>query len=169
MTGPAPLGAPFHVGVVVRDLEAARAQLSELFGLEWGPVMAVDRYEVRTGDGEDLVIPTRLCYSVQEPRIELIAENRKTIWIANDESNLHHIGFWSADLAADSARLAAVGWPLELCGRNGADAPATFAYHRNPLGARIELVDEGIREAMETYLFTTDASTDGPAAPSPPG
>ncbi|HVC69817.1 MAG TPA: hypothetical protein VNC61_06080 [Acidimicrobiales bacterium] len=46
---------------------------------------------------------------------------------------------------------------MELCGRAGDDAPASFAYHRTVGGARIEIVDAGMREAM-AFLFRFDES-----------
>ena len=42
---------------------------------------------------------------------------------------------------ADGAGLAGSGCPLQLCGRAGDEAPVAFAYHRNDLGVRIEIVD----------------------------
>ena len=33
----------YHVGIVVTDIEAASARLSEMLGVTWGPVMAARR------------------------------------------------------------------------------------------------------------------------------
>ena len=96
-----------------------------------------------------------MCYSVDDPHMELIQEVPGSIWVCNEHSNLHHIGFWSDDLAADGSALTGVGCPLQLCGRSGTDAPVSFAYHRNELGVRIEIVDAAIREAMG-FLFQPD-------------
>ena len=49
----------------------------------------------------------------------------------------------------------ASGCPLQLCGRAGDDAPVSFAYHRNELGVRFELVDATMREDM-AFLFEPD-------------
>jgi hypothetical protein len=144
--------------MVVRDVSAAQAELSALLGLTWGPVLAIDTYEVRDGAGEDRTTPTTFCYSVEEPRLELVQEVAGSVWTVSEGSNLHHIGFWSTDLPGDSARLAAAGWALELCGRQGAHAPVSFAYHRNELGARIELVDAALRPTMEGFLFRPESS-----------
>ena len=78
-----------------------------------------------------------------------------SLWVCNEHSNLHHIGFWSDDLATDSAELAGSGCPLQLCGRAGGAAPVSFAYHRNDLGIRIEIVDAAMRETM-SFLFRPD-------------
>ena len=93
-----------------------------------------------------------MCYSVDGPHLELIEEVPGSIWVVNEHSNLHHIGFWSDDLVAEGSELAQAGCPLQLCGRSGDDAPVSFGYHRNDLGVRIELVDSTLREAMG-FLF----------------
>jgi hypothetical protein len=98
-----------------------------------------------------------MCYSVDAPHLELIEEVPGSVWVCNQQSNLHHIGFWSDDLAADHARLTGSGCPMQLCGRAGDDAPASFAYHRNNSGVRIEIVDATMREAMG-FLFRPDES-----------
>ncbi len=143
----------YHVGIVVADLGAAQAQLSDQIGVRWGPVLHFDANELRDATGEDIVLPITFCYSVEEPHLELIQELPGSVWVRNDQSNLHHIGFWSGDLPADSERLAGSACPMQLCGRSGTVAPATFAYHRNDLGVRIEIVDAALRPTMESFAF----------------
>jgi hypothetical protein len=143
----------YHVGIVVPDIAAARTQFNEQLGVTWGPVMHLDTADYRDGVGHDLVLPTTICYSVEEPRLELIEEVPGSVWVCNHHSNLHHIGFWSDDLPADSSRLVGVGCPLQLAGRAGDNAPMSFAYHLNALGVRIEIVDAAMREVMGSYLF----------------
>jgi hypothetical protein len=142
----------YHVGIVVPDLGEAQATVTDQLGITWGPVLHLDATEVRAGDDDDLVLPTTICYSVEAPHLELIEEVPGTVWACNEHSNLHHIGFWSDDLGGSSAILSAAGCPLQLCGRSGAVAPASWAYHRNELGIRVEIVDAGIRDAM-SFLF----------------
>jgi len=138
----------YHVGIVVTDVAAARVTLSEQFGVEWGPLMQLDAVDYRDGRGNDLVLPTTMCYSVDAPHLELIEEQPGTVWVRNEHSNLHHIGLWTSDLAADSARIAGAGCPLQLCARAGDKAPVSFAYHGHELGIRVELVDTAMQEAM---------------------
>jgi catechol 2,3-dioxygenase-like lactoylglutathione lyase family enzyme len=155
---PIELSPHFHVGIVVADLRAARARLTDQLGVRWGPVMHLDAVEYRDADGRDVELPTTMCYSTGDPCLELIEEVPGTVWVRNEHSNLHHLGAWSADLAGDSASLGAAGCPLQLCGRTGADAPTAFAYHRDDeLGIRVELVDAGMRDAM-AFLFTPDGA-----------
>ncbi len=148
-----PLSTHYHVGIVVPDIHAARETLARQLDVAWGPIMHLDAVEHRDSNGNDIELPTTMCYSVDAPHLELIQEVPGSIWSCNDQSNLHHIGFWSDDLVADGDRLSAVGCPMQLCGRSAAEAPVTFAYHRNDLGIRIELVDATMREAM-SFLFT---------------
>ncbi len=130
--------------------------MTELLGVVWGPVLHLDTADYRDGDGADLVLPTTLCYSVGEPCLELIPEVPGTVWVRNEHSNLHHIGVWSDDLQSDSVSMTGAGCPLQLCGREGGDAPRAFAYHRDDaLGVRVELVDASMRDSM-AFLFQPD-------------
>jgi hypothetical protein len=152
MTGPR-LGAHFHVGIVVADLDAAQSELSEQLGISWGAPLRFEAIELRSGEGNDLVLPSSICYSVEEPRLELIEEVPGSVWSRNDHSNLHHIGYWSDDFVADGERLGAVGCPLQLCGRAGDTAPVSFSYHRSDLGVRVEIIDATMRPAIESMMF----------------
>ena len=150
------MNAHYHVGIIVKDLPAARSQLTQQLGLTWGPVLHLPRAEFRDAGGHDVLLPTTFCYSVEQPCLEIIQEVPGSVWECNDNSNLHHIGFWSDDIATDSARMSEVGCPLQFAGRSGEVAPAGFSYQRNnELGVRIELVDSAMREAM-SFLFVAD-------------
>ena len=150
--GPVGLGPHFHVGIVVPDLAAACARFTELLGCAWGPIMARD-IPARDARGTDVLLPNQLCYSTEAPHLELILETPGTPWVCNAHSNLHHLGFFSGALASATAALSAAGCPLEIMGGHGDGGPVGWAYHRDPLGVRIELVDEAIRASMETHLF----------------
>lgn len=143
----------YHVGIVVPDLEAAQAYYTDLLGLEWGPVLETD-VEVRLGDGSERVFPNKIVYSSTPPHLELIQETPGSPWVCNEHSNLHHIGIFSGDFGADAQRLVGSACPLEMYGGHGDGPPSTFTYHRDPWGVRIELVDDAIRQTMETFMFT---------------
>lgn len=150
-----PLSPHYHVGIVVPEIAAARAELSAQLGVVWGPTLRLDAVDYRDESGNDIALPTTMCYSVGEPHLELILELPGSLWECNEYSNLHHIGFWSDDLAADGARLTGSGCPLQLCGRNGDVVPVSFSYHRNGLGVRVEIVNGEMRETM-AFLFEPD-------------
>lgn len=143
----------YHVGIVVTDISAAQARLSAMLGVTWGPVMRLDKVDYRDGNGKDIALPTTMCYSVGDPCLELIEELPGSVWVRNEHSNFHHIGYWSDELVDDSAGLSSAGCPLQLCGRSGGEAPVSFAYHRDEvLGVRFELVDATMRDTM-AFLF----------------
>jgi hypothetical protein len=146
------VGSFFHVGVVVPSLEAARAHLRETLDIVWGPIVDIDIAK-RDADGHNLVLPLRVCYSVEAPRIELIEELPGSVWECNEYSNLHHIGFWSDSLVADVEALVAGRCPLQLSGRDGDTAPVQSAYHRDPLGFTVELVDIANQSLLEQSMF----------------
>jgi hypothetical protein len=146
-------GELYHVGIVVPDVESAMAHFTELLGVVWGPVVKTDAFDVRDGDGNDLTLPNKLCYSTAPPYLELVEEVPGTVWVCNEHSNLHHIGFWTDALPSDSHAFSASQCPLQICGRDGAQSPVQFAYHRDPLGVRFELVDASLKPMMEEFMF----------------
>jgi len=146
-------GGLYHVGIVVPDVESAMAHFTELLGVVWGPVVQTDAIEVRDADGNDLTLPNRICFSTAAPHIELIQELPGSVWVCNEHSNLHHVGFWADALPSDSEAFTSSQCPLQICGREGAQVPAGWAYHRDPLGVRFELVDTAMKPVMEEFMF----------------
>lgn len=146
----------FHVGIVVEDLESARQRMTDLFGIVWGPIMRSPAVDVRDGDGTDRQLPSNICYSADQPSIELIEEVPGTVWTRNPHSNLHHIGFWTPNFDHDTAAVSGGACPVQLSGRTGDRAPANWVYHHDPvLGIRVELLDDSMREMMG-FLFRPD-------------
>ncbi len=152
-------GQLYHVGIVVPDVEAAMAHFTDLLGITWGPVVVTEGFPVREGDGTERVVPNKLCYSTEPPYLELVQEVEGTVWECNEHSNLHHIGVWTDALPADSATYTELRCPLQLCGRDDDGALVQFAYHRDPLGVRIELVDIAMKPMMEEFMFTAPEGT----------
>jgi hypothetical protein len=142
----------FHVGIVVPDLDVGLARLAELLGVQWGPIIEND-IQVRDGDGQDLLLPNRICYSTGAPYLEVIQEVPGSPWVCNEHSNLHHIGFFSDALVAESRELSAAACPLEFLDGHGNAPPSAFTYHRDPLGVRVELVNADLRGVMEQFVF----------------
>lgn len=121
----------FQVGFVVPDLEAAMAELAAGLGVEiLGPL------ERDVPDGVLRIAFAR----TPPPYVELIQGPPGSLWDATEGGRMHHLGYWSDDLEADSARLEAVGMELEL--------DLGFARYHRPgagAGARVELIDAGYR------------------------
>ena len=90
----------FHIGVIVDDLDAALMELTEMFGYEWCPPLAVQT-PVVLADGE-MMLDLRFTYSVTTPRVEVVQAIPGTLWVPAIGSGIHHAGYWSDDLTADS-------------------------------------------------------------------
>lgn len=134
----------YHIGLIVADLEAAAAEFSALLGLEWA-VPRERQLRVKTPDG-DADVGFRFTYSRAAdgaPMIELVQGWPDTPWwVAEGEpAVLHHIGFWSDDLAADAGRLEEAGARIEMQLVNRDGTPRLFTYQRLRSGPLIELVD----------------------------
>lgn len=116
---------PYHVTMIVDDVEGAMADLSRLFGLQWAALQF---------DG-------LFTYSLQgPPYIELLRRRDGTIF---DKVGLHHVGVWVDDVNAEAARLEAEGCEPELVHRDedGNVLPGCFFKTRD--GLRVELVQIG--------------------------
>jgi hypothetical protein len=138
----------FHIGVVVDDLDAALVELTDLFGYEWCPPLAVQT-PVVLPDGE-MMLDLRFTYSATTPRVEVVQAVADTLWVPAPGSGIHHAGYWSEELEADSAQLEAHGYLTEAKGVRP-DGSAAWAYHRRPGGPRIELVSRQLQGGMEQY------------------
>lgn len=136
----------YHTGIVVANLDVAAEDLTKSTGVNWRPERTVT-VDTRTSTGI-LTVPFRMLYSVEGPPfIELIEGIPGTIWSAAGGSRLHHIGYWAADVAAESERLEALGLHREG-GDDGPDGfPKNFSYHSQGNGVLIELINSAGRSA----------------------
>lgn len=137
----------FHIGIVVDDLDATLEQLTALFGYEWCAVIGGPT-AVSGPDGESEV-DLRFAYSRTSPRLEVIRSAPGSLWEPSD-SGIHHVGYWSDDVAADSAELVRRGWATEAVGKRP-DGTPYWSFHRSPTGPRIELVSRSVQGGMEQY------------------
>jgi len=146
-----PAESYFHVGMVVPALEPALAELGTLLGLTWQPTIEVDvpvHPETCGDDRGDGTVHLRFAYSNESPQLEVIEAAPGTPWELSEGSNLHHLGFCTDDLAADSDRFAASGCPMQVCMRSAdGQHPVAFSYHRG-LGIRFELVERAAADAF---------------------
>ncbi len=141
----------YHWGIVARDFEATCAELAVVCGLTWATPMR-RRFDLRQPHGVTEV-DFRLTYSVEgPPYYEILEASPGTVWDPSVAGGVHHLGFWSADVAADAARLVAAGYP---CGATAAapdGRPAGFSYHRLESGLWVELVDIARKPAYEHWI-----------------
>lgn len=128
---------PYHLGLIVENLERARAELTAALGLTW----ALDqrRPACLEAPGGPLRLEMAYAYSIQGPPYLEIIERRPDSPF--EQPGLHHIGVWSDDPAAESARLEAAGWPRETVGLAPDGSWTGALYHRGTGGLRVEVVN----------------------------
>jgi hypothetical protein len=138
----------FHVGMVVPRLEPALAELGDLLGLEWRPIIDAQVPIHAPSERAERTLRLRFAYSVAPPYLEVIEAVPDSAWALSDGSNLHHLGFWSDDVPGDAGRFEQARCPLEVC-MTGPDEgwPVGFSYHRGH-GVRFELVDRASQAAL---------------------
>lgn len=141
----------FHAGVVVDQLEPALADLADLFGYRWCEPMSVSTPVILPA-GETIVDLT-FVYSVTTPRLEVIQSVPGSLWTPVPGSGVHHLGYWSDDVAADSSVLVGQGLAAEATGMRPDGSPY-WAYHAAPDRIRIEIISRQLQPALEQYWST---------------
>lgn len=136
----------FHAGVVVDNIEAAMADLTMLFGYEWCPTLTVPLPVLFPH--EEKTVELTFTYSMSAPRLELVETVPGTLW--SPVAGVHHLGYWSDDLAGDGDLLEAKGYAMEAAGVSP-DGSTLWCYHRKANGFRVELVNRGLRSFLEQY------------------
>jgi hypothetical protein len=133
----------YHTGIVVHDLERAKAEMSEQLGITWGVQGTSEQPVVLEGCPATLTFG--FAYSAQGPhRIELVQAIPGTLWEVPRPGSAHHLGYWCDDVPAMSAALAARGLPLAA----RIDGPAPIVMHRAASGLYVELVGRSLREML---------------------
>lgn len=136
----------FHVGIVVDDLDQACSELTDLFGYEWADVISLPTpVWLPAGETE---IDLAFAYSRTTPRLEVIRSIPGTLWEPAAGSGIHHLGYWSDDVAGDIAALERHGHAVEAAGVRP-DGNRHWAYLRHGDGPRIELVTRELQPALE--------------------
>lgn len=140
----------FHTGIVVADLDAAIRDLTTIGGYRWTTPMT-NTVTVRIGS-EVRDVEFRMSYSVQAPHLELVQEIPGTLWTPAPGTAAHHLGYFVDDVAQTSRQLEAAGFAFEA-------GTEVFAYHNNPLGLRVELVQRGLFGDWPAFLESMSAAT----------
>jgi hypothetical protein len=147
------IGVYYHLGIAVRDLEAAMADLGRSLGLHWTSIEGF-----RAPEGQ-----VRFCYSREgPPHLELLEGPAGTVWDSTAGDHMHHVGYWSTDIAADRELLHGRGMPLEL---DGATLGRGFTYHHDDHGLRVELIDGRNRGAIEAWIGGAPLTLRSPEPP----
>ncbi len=140
----------YHAGIVVPDLDAAMARLSALAGYRWiNPMSYTLPFRTASGVRE---LTSTIVYSLQSPHVELVQEVPGSPWKAGRGNAVHHLGYFSDNLAESARALEANGFTLEMT----ADVPgsdlALFAYYTDAFGTRIEIVDRALFPDFPAFL-----------------
>jgi len=143
---------PFHVGILVADLEAAVKRFSDVLDLGFHPIQ-VSTVETRGPIIDN--VTTRMTYSLEGPMyIELIegSDDEGPFSISQGEG-LHHLGVWTQTFAEYQARDAAACLPVVTTVHPGPGDPMVWLTDpRGLYGARIEYLDDRLRPPMESWL-----------------
>ncbi|MEE8336962.1 MAG: VOC family protein [Dehalococcoidia bacterium] len=173
------LGAPYHIGIVVRDLDAAKERYVAALGVgQWrerapAPAPPAPTRQPTLWHGEPHPgIAARLAFSSSGPPfLELVQPTSDVEWSATvhlreQGEGIYHLGYWVDDIAETLDRAAAHGIQAELVSLRESEGggPATgFAYlsPQDTLGVRIELVASAGREAFLDWMSTGVRRTGG--------
>ncbi len=136
----------WHTGIVVDDLQAAKAEIGHELGVTWRDGGA----EVRliTDDGASTV-QTAYALSVEGPHhVELVQSIAGTVWTAAAPGHAHHLGYWVDDVIETTNTLIALGAVRLASIAMTDDAPPMCAYHRTENGLHVEIVDRRLRKVL---------------------
>jgi catechol 2,3-dioxygenase-like lactoylglutathione lyase family enzyme len=134
----------FHLGLVVEDFEGTLAEFTAAFGYEWcAEIGGAVPLRLPTGNA---VLDISCVYSRTLPRLEIVRRVPGTLWDPA-AGGVHHVGYWSDDVAADAAELTRQGFVTEASRTGSGGAP--FAFLRAPSGLLVELVDRVARPGLE--------------------
>ena len=139
----------FHVGILVRDVEAARADFTAKLGVEFEPTRG---QQIATGE------TTRFCYSLQgPPYLELCEMTGTGSWSPQQPEGFHHIGISDPDVPA---RCTAFGDQGDLIAPGEDGAPRVVLTRPEALhGVRVEYFDAGIAAYFLQYLSSRTVSS----------
>jgi len=151
---------PFHVGIIVADLDAAMADYSAATGCTWHSMQSRD-VTLRI-DGGLLSTHVMFNYSVEGPvQLELVQGLPGTPWDAAVHGGVDHLGYWSDDFQGDMAALGAAGWEFLYGADDEEGGVGGFCFYMTPAGQRVELLDVEMRPMFERWF--AGGSFDEPA------
>jgi Glyoxalase/Bleomycin resistance protein/Dioxygenase superfamily len=145
----------YHTGIIVPDLDAAMARLSALAGYRWiNPLTYTLPFRTATGTRE---LTSTIVYSLQAPHVELVQEVPGSPWTAAPGNSVHHLGYFSDNLADSARLLESNGFTLEMTADVSGSDLALFAYYVDAFGTRIEIVDRALFPDFPAFLRSAAA------------
>jgi catechol 2,3-dioxygenase-like lactoylglutathione lyase family enzyme len=151
-------GAPYvHIGVLVRDLDAAIAQYS-LLGLTFMEPRTV-RVERLVEDSGETALDLRIAFSLEgPPHWELLEAVGDGIYGPQHAETLHHVAVLHPDPAVRRAELASEGF-RETAAQYRGDGSLIVSY-LDPAdlnGVRLELIHAPVQDAILAWIAGEDA------------
>lgn len=140
----------YHTGIVVPDLDAAMGRLSAVGGYRWITPMTYT-LPFRTATGTHQFTST-FVYSLQAPHLELIKEVPGSPWSAAPGNSVHHLGYFTDNLAETAGLLEDNGFQFEATADTSPPRLALFAYYIDAFGTRIEIVDRALFPDFPAFL-----------------
>jgi hypothetical protein len=83
--------------------------------------------------------------------VELVQGAPGSPWDGTDMPGVHHRGVWVDDVAAETARLVAAGWTVEMAQLPPHEGYGAITYVRSPSGFRLEPVTSAIQPLLERW------------------
>ncbi len=149
----------YHTGIVVPDLDAAKARLSALAGYRWiKPLTYTLPFRTASGVSE---LTSTIVYSVQAPHVELVQEVPGSPWTAAPGRSVHHLGYFTDNLAESAKMLERNGFAFEMTAEVPGSELAMFAYYVDDFGTRIEIVDRAVFPDFPAFLQSMAEPAEG--------
>jgi hypothetical protein len=146
----------YHTGIIVPDLDAAMARLSALAGYRWiTPLTYTLPFRTTTGTHE---LSSTFVYSLESPHLELIKEVPASPWAAAPGNSIHHLGYFTDNLADTARILEDNGFTFEATADVSPPDLALFAYYSDAFGTRIEIVDRALFPDFPAFLQSQAAT-----------
>ena len=134
-----------HTGLVCRDIDAAKARLSEALNVRWVGVEREDWSLIIFG--KPVNIPLRIAHASNgQANFELIEAVPDTPWVTTEDLIQHHMCFHSSDSDAVCRQFEARGYQ-RLLGAPGDPQ----GYFQDPAGLLIEIIGDGLLDYLQGY------------------
>jgi len=134
-----------HTGLVCRNMEAAKARLSETLNVCWVGGEREDWPLIMFG--QPVNIPLRIAHaSTGQANFELIEAVPDTPWVTSADLIQHHMCFHSADSEAVCQQIEARGFERVL----GAPGDPQ-GYFQDPAGLLIEIIGDGLLDYLQGF------------------
>lgn len=149
-----------HVCLLVRDVGAARAELTATLGVSFAPEIEYSIKDLREAPlMQSRETTIRVAYSNDgPPYYELVEVQDRGVYGIQNGLGFHHVGMWAPDCEAEVRRLIDAGREVEAVqyGPDGRMLVATFRPG-DLGGTRLEILDESQVPFMVEWLHGTRA------------